>query len=180
MRPLGGTLIAIATMRACLGALVLVSLTYTVPYAEVICLVALAMAQLSDHLDGWLARRFSRPSVAGYLQDSISDKLFHAGCLLGLQERFDGVGVIFWGLLVREFILLATRVLTAEVGPSLARLRRYSVLYAVLVRLGILSLFLSPMVGSVAVYAATVGYVLLSGAVVFGTIGWVAALRPSR
>ncbi|HEX8585473.1 MAG TPA: CDP-alcohol phosphatidyltransferase family protein [Allosphingosinicella sp.] len=179
-RRLGGTLIAIATFRAFLGAIVLIWLSHPLPDVEIVCLAALAVAQLTDHLDGWLARRYSTPCLAGYLQDSVSDKLFHVGCLIGLQTRFDGVGLLLWGLLAREFILLASRVLAPEVDRSLARLRTYSVAYAALVRLGILSFMLSLWGGAAGGYAISVGYALLAAAVILGTLGWAAALKPSR
>jgi phosphatidylglycerophosphate synthase len=179
MRPLGRTLIAIAILRACLGALALIWLSYDLPWAGAVCLIALGLAQFSDHLDGWLARHHSTPSVAGYLQDSISDKLFHAGCLIGLSIRFEAVGLLFWGLLAREFILLACRVLTPDLEQSLNRYRPYSVLYAAAVRLGILAFLICMASGRFAVILIPTGYSLLCIGVSFGLASTVVAIRSS-
>ncbi|TAJ33646.1 CDP-alcohol phosphatidyltransferase family protein [Bosea sp. (in: a-proteobacteria)] len=182
MRPLGRTLIAIAVLRASLGFGILLALQTRMSGTAGVCLGAFVVAQLSDHLDGWIARRWSRSSLAGYLQDSVADKLFHVGCLLGLGTVYAPVGPLLWGVLVREFVLMATRVLAPDFRVNPGRDKRYSVAYAVLLRTGILSLLLAPFAPSEGyeTVAQWSGYLLTGAAVIFGWIVLALALRSPR
>ncbi len=143
VRPLGRTLVSIAVARGALGLFVLVAFRPESRVSIAICLLAMGIAQLSDHLDGWLVRRYSTPSVAGYLQDSVADKLFHLGCLLALARYYEWVSVFIWIVCAREFLVLAIRIVVADVRLALQRFRLQSIAYAVAMRITIAGAFLS-------------------------------------
>lgn len=181
MRPLSHTLLAIAVFRAAMGALVLIVLQFGTPGATYVPIGAFAAAQISDHLDGWIARRWAQPTYAGYLQDSVADKLFHAGCLLGLSAANTFVGLLLWGVLVREFVLLALRVLLPHLKAEAGRFRPYSIAYAAMLRWGIAVFLLTPFVADTPWGGAVIstGYILVAGAVLFGWVALVGLLRSS-
>jgi phosphatidylglycerophosphate synthase len=137
MRRFGRTLVAIAALRTSMGVLVMIAFDPKSFVATAICLAAFIAGLLSDQVDGWIARKYSCPSVAGYLQDSVSDKLFHIGCLLGLIPFFGGVALVLWVTCSREIGILAIRVVTNDVGSSLVRFKKQSIAYAAALRLGI-------------------------------------------
>ncbi len=75
-----------------------------------------AIAASTDFFDGWLARRWNLESTLGAFLDSTADKLLVTGSLLALIA-IDRVSV--WLALVivmREFIVIALRSLTAVEG----------------------------------------------------------------
>lgn len=182
MRRWGRTLIAIAVFRASLGALILATLTLEISNSMLISLIAFSVAQLSDHLDGWIARRHSSPTLSGYLQDSISDKLLHIGCLLGLGVYFPFVHMLLWCLIARELVLMGLRVAAINIGETFAGFRRHSIVYAVFVRGGIVALFLSALVSSddLSMTCLTLGHVLLFLAVICGTASNFLVFRSCR
>lgn|GEM_PF-1614408 len=170
-RPLARTLTGIAVFRSCLGGLVILAFRPDHPRLIVVCLVALALAQASDMIDGALARKFSRPTLAGYLQDSIADKIFNFGCLLALTAGFHWLPFIIWGLLAREFMILAVRITDSKVEVSLKRFKRHVVLYGLFFRTGIFGFFVASLTaGRTAAICGLLSYVALTAAVVWGAI----------
>lgn len=145
MRPFGRTLFAISAFRACLGVLVAVCFDPTDTLASIMCIAAFCLAQFSDQIDGWIARRWSEPTLSGYLEDSVSDKLFHIGCLLGIARIFEPVGIFVWLVCLREFSIMAARTLTPNLTLALRHFKRQSVLYALFLRLGIVAFLLLPL-----------------------------------
>jgi len=78
-----------------------------VPEADVWAFVVLALAGISDWVDGFLARALNQRSRLGILLDPLADRLYIGATLLGLALR----GMIPWwlvGVLVaRELLLLS-------------------------------------------------------------------------
>jgi phosphatidylglycerophosphate synthase len=181
MRLWSRTLLAVAVFRAAMGVLVLIALQFGLPGAPYLSITAFAAAQISDHLDGWIARRWAQPTLTGYLQDSVADKLFHAGCLLGLSAANAFVGLLFWGVLVREFVLLSLRVLLPHLKTETDRFRPYSIAYAAMLRGGIAVFLLTPFVTGTSWdgAATSAAYILVAGAVSFGLVALVGLLRSS-
>jgi len=163
--------LGIAILRASLGGFVLVAFKPGNPQLIGACLAAFVLAEASDLADGAIARRLSTPNLFGYLQDSIADKLFNFGCLLALSRQFEFMPFIVWGLLTREFLILATRILDRNISSSLKRLRTQVVLYAVFVRVGIFGFLVQSVVANgMAAILETLSYAMLLTAVVFGAI----------
>lgn len=92
------------------------------------------LAQLTDHADGYLARRLGSASEVGWLIDSVADRTFYIACLLA-YERIYGISlVIVWLFTIREIALYATRIAIGE----LKHYRAGAAVHATLIRLAIL------------------------------------------
>jgi phosphatidylglycerophosphate synthase len=170
-RPMGRTLLGIAIFRSSLGALVLLlfrSHSFGLIWA---CILALILAEASDLADGAIARTFSTPTLAGYLQDSIADKIFNFGCLLALATEFRWIHYLIWGLLIREFLILATRIIDTKIDISLKRFKPHVVLYAVFVRTGIFGFLVTSLnTGRPAAFLEFLSYLALAAAAAWGAI----------
>jgi len=92
-----------------LGLLVLLVFNGDSPQASLICLMLCILAQASDHLDGWLARKFSVPTLKGYIQDSLSDKLLMISVLLAICREFNLGYFVIYAVVFRELSLYARR-----------------------------------------------------------------------
>ena len=79
-----------------------------VPEADGLAVVVLALAGLTDWLDGYLARRWHQISRLGQLLDPLADRLYIGATLLGLALR----DIIPWWLVAvlvaRDLVLLCT------------------------------------------------------------------------
>lgn len=140
-RPLGTLLLAISFFRALLGGLLI--LFYDSSYA-VLGIVILIVGQLSDHLDGFIARRYSQPSIEGYFQDSISDKLFQTAAIIVACKEFNLSFIVLWIVISRDLLLLVFRVLSQDLEKDLVSLKWVSIIFAIKLRVGILILFSLP------------------------------------
>lgn len=76
--------------------------------------ITLAVAGISDYVDGWVARRFNQMSKLGRLLDPAADRLFIAITLIGMASR----GLIPWWLVI---VLGAREVLVGLTVPELGR-----------------------------------------------------------
>ncbi len=171
-RPLGRTLLSIAIFRACLGGFVLIAFRPEHPRLIIACLAALGLAEASDLIDGAIARKFSTPTLAGYLQDSIADKIFNFGSLLALATIFPWIHFMVWGLLTREFLILAARITDSKIEVSLKRFKSQVIWYALFVRTGIFGFLVASLnAGRLAAICALLSYVILAAAVFWGAIG---------
>lgn len=77
------------------------------------------LAAATDFFDGWIARRFDATTIFGAFLDSTADKLLVTGSLLALLviDR-----VLIWFALViimREFVVISLRGLTAMQGRTI-------------------------------------------------------------
>lgn len=81
---------------------------------DLAAVITLAIAGISDYVDGWVARRFNQMSKLGRFLDPAADRLFIAITLIGMASR----GLIPWWLVIaigsREILVGATM-------PELAR-----------------------------------------------------------
>jgi phosphatidylglycerophosphate synthase len=121
----GLAFIFVGTFRNAPGALLAASIAVAV------------LAQLSDHLDGYLARRASLAGLRGWLFDSIGDRAFYIAALLAFDREYDLGEVLVWLFVLRELALYAFRL---AVGDFETRRRGFRVLalgHAALVRIGI-------------------------------------------
>lgn len=82
----------------------------------VVAAVLFLVAAFTDFLDGYIARRTGQTTIIGAFLDSTADKLLVTGSLLALVA-IDRVSV--WAaliIIVREFVVMALRGLTAIEG----------------------------------------------------------------
>jgi hypothetical protein len=170
MRRFGRTLITIAVCRAGIGLAIVVTFDPAIRTTNLVCFGLLLIGLASDQIDGWLARRYSTPNVAGYLQDAVSDKLLHVASLIALSRRFELLGIAVWLVVARELTLLAIRVVVPNIQVALKRYRWQSLVYAGLVRIGLIGFFLIACYGDATKhhFLTTGCYFLINGGVLFG------------
>lgn len=99
--------------------------------------VAALLAQTTDHVDGYLARRFGKASVSGWLFDSVSDRAFYIAALLAFQREYGLNEFLVWAFILREICLYAFRIVVGDFEKARPGFRTLALVHAGLVRLGI-------------------------------------------
>jgi CDP-diacylglycerol--glycerol-3-phosphate 3-phosphatidyltransferase len=98
-------------------------------------IAVLALALITDFLDGYLARSWNVESLTGYLLDGLGDKVFYAAILLVIA-REDATQVFpAWALIARELIWYGIRAIDAQQKKHIKYLRFYSLAFALVIRL---------------------------------------------
>src|SRR5438128_11941287 len=67
-------------------------------------MAVLAIALLTDVLDGRLARMWNTASTTGYFLDGLGDKVFYAAILLVIARENPAQTFLAWALIARELI----------------------------------------------------------------------------
>lgn len=112
------------------------------------------LAQVTDTLDGYIARHYSIPSVDGYLTDSFADKTCHFALTIAVCREYGIAYDIAWLSFVREIALLSIRVARSHSHTQLTAIKWPSLVYAGLWRVSLLVLILVPVIESLGVPAA--------------------------
>ncbi len=107
MRPYDGLLSALSLSRVGIAAAIILVFDPNSQTSAIVCLCLYVIGHITDHLDGYVARRFSHPNDKGFMLDSVSDKLFQIGSLIPIHLYFDVTIILFWLVLVREFFVIA-------------------------------------------------------------------------
>lgn len=81
---------------------------------DLAAVIVLAIAGISDYVDGWVARRFNQMSKFGKFLDPSADRLFIAVTLIGMAVR----GLIPWWLVIA---IAAREILVGVTMPEMAR-----------------------------------------------------------
>jgi phosphatidylglycerophosphate synthase len=76
----------------------------------IVSIWAAVLAQLSDHLDGLLARKLGVVSDTGWLFDSVADRAFYIAALLAFHREYGLSEALLWLFTMREITLYAARV----------------------------------------------------------------------
>jgi phosphatidylglycerophosphate synthase len=108
-------------------------------------IVIAALAQISDHLDGYLVRRMSAPSVKGWLFDSVADRAFYIAAILAFQREYGASEIAAWLFIMREVILYAVRVVSGEFESNARRYRNRAIFHAAIIRVAIVIGCLAPL-----------------------------------
>lgn len=95
------------------------------------------VAQVLDHLDGWVIRRVSEPSLEGWLFDSVSDRAFYVAAVLAFGREYGIPEALIWALILREVCLYAVRVSVGEFAERLPQSRVLALVHAGLIRAAI-------------------------------------------
>ncbi|MCL1922475.1 MAG: CDP-alcohol phosphatidyltransferase family protein [Propionibacteriaceae bacterium] len=130
--------------------------------ADILAISILAIAGITDFLDGYLARSWHQVSRLGQVLDPIADRLYILAIICGLASR----GVLPWILVI---VLVARDVMLATLIPSL-RSRGFASLPVH---------FLGKIATFCLLYAfpfVLLGEQVFSGAHVFGIFGWAVVL----
>lgn len=104
---------ALSLSRVLLG-VVIVALAHqlnAVAYFSTLAVVAVAF--ITDILDGYLARRWHVATEAGYILDGLGDRAFHVALLLVFLTRYGFHPIFVWLLIFRDVALYALRILRA-------------------------------------------------------------------
>ncbi len=177
-RPFGKVLLFIACFRAVLGGLFIVLFDATDRSLVIYCIIIIILAQTSDHLDGFIARRYSTPSPEGYIQDSIADKLFHFGVLLAVQREFELSPIIVWLVIMRDLIIIAKRIMAKEIARDLPKYKIYSILFAIFLRGALLIFVVIPLIPNTQLNGIlyNIALIVLYASLIPATIGQVLML----
>lgn len=109
-RPLHRLLTALSLSRVALAVMALVMFEDTARASAIVAALAL-LAQLTDHFDGFIARRYSIPSAAGDMVDSVSDKAMQFALTIAVCREFQFGYAIAWLAFMREISILSVRTL---------------------------------------------------------------------
>jgi phosphatidylglycerophosphate synthase len=119
-------------------AVVFISCFRSVPGSLLTASVLAAIAaQLTDHLDGYIARKYPSSGVVGWVFDSVSDRAFYIAALLAFERELFLSEIIVWGFVLREIALYAIRVVVGDFETILHGFRKLTLVHAFLVRIGI-------------------------------------------
>lgn len=111
------------------------------------CVIIVCIAQITDHLDGWVARRNNAVSLNGWLFDSVSDRSFYIAAILAFEREYGVADIVVWAFVLREICLYATRVTMGDFKKRLSRARFYALVHAGLIRLVIVLACVAPLFG---------------------------------
>lgn len=93
--------------------ILLFSTSVTVPaYVATAAIVAVAM--LTDALDGYIARRTGYVTEIGYVLDAMGDRAIHLALVLAVVVRFQLHPVLAWLLIFRDIGIYAIRLLSRD------------------------------------------------------------------
>lgn len=135
----------LTVLRLGMCGLLLISMSFTWPYAATTAFFIFTLASLTDWLDGAIARARNLVTDLGKLLDPLADKILVIGALIALVER--GVAPMWMVVLIvaREFLISGLRQIAAHKQKILAAERigkhkTISQIVAILVSLAHLSL----------------------------------------
>jgi phosphatidylglycerophosphate synthase len=107
-------------------------------------IIVAALAQATDHLDGYLARRSSGETLSGWLFDSVADRAFYIAAVIAFDREYGLGSFLVWSFTFREICLYAFRVGVGDFKRLVPRFRSLVLIHAGLVRLGIVAGCLLP------------------------------------
>ena len=100
-------------------------------------IIVAVIAQVTDHLDGYLARRTTGRTVAGWLFDSVADRAFYIAAVIAFDREYGLGSFLVWSFTFREICLYAFRVGVGDFEQLVPRFRKLVLVHAGIVRLGI-------------------------------------------
>lgn len=99
--------------------------------------VVAVVAQFTDHLDGYLARRTIGKTVTGWLFDSVADRAFYIAAVIAFDREFGLGSFLVWSFTFREVCLYAFRVGVGDFERLVPGFRKLVLIHAGVVRLAI-------------------------------------------
>lgn len=101
-------------------------------------IIVAVIAQATDHLDGYLARRTTGGTVRGWLFDSVSDRAFYIAAVIAFDREYGLGWFLVWSFTFREICLYAFRVGVGDFEGLVPGFRKLVLVHAGIVRLGII------------------------------------------
>ncbi|HKR02259.1 MAG TPA: CDP-alcohol phosphatidyltransferase family protein [Pyrinomonadaceae bacterium] len=105
---------ALSVSRIILAILVILISAHLEPLNYIVTISILALAMVTDALDGYLARRWGTTSDLGYVLDTMGDRAIHLALVLVFLVRYSFHPLFVWLLLFRDIGIYAVRVLTKD------------------------------------------------------------------
>jgi phosphatidylglycerophosphate synthase len=99
------------------------------PSRLAVALICYVLAEGTDHLDGFLARRLCTVSETGYVLDGLADRALYSAMLLVILRNHPNQVAIAWGLLFAHIALYAVRLLKRDWYRDRGRIRRLQLLH---------------------------------------------------
>ncbi len=135
----------LTVLRLGMCGLLLISLSFSWPYAATTAFFIFTLASLTDWLDGAIARAYNLVTDLGKLLDPLADKILIIGALVALVERHVAPMWMVVLIIAREFLITGLRIIAAHKQKILAAERigkhkTISQIVAILVSLAYLSL----------------------------------------
>lgn len=156
---------ALSLVRAILGLPVIALVTFGGAEAWISAIVVMALAEISDALDGILARRSGRVTDIGKVIDPMADSLYRALVFLGfLAAGWMSVWLVAV-IFVRDIVVAYVRTLSQQLGVTMSARRSGKIKAAVqaFAQFGTVGLYAAADLG-VAVPAAEIAFWLLLAA----------------
>jgi|SRR5579862_392797 len=94
-------------------------------------------AQVTDHLDGYLAKRLNHVSVLGWAFDSYADRAFYVAAILAFEREYSISELIVWLFVLRELAFYALRILIGDFRLISKKARPLALIHAGVVRIAI-------------------------------------------
>jgi phosphatidylglycerophosphate synthase len=107
-------------------------------------IIVAVIAQATDHLDGYLARRTTGGTVTGWLFDSVADRAFYIAAVIAFDREYGLGSFLVWSFAFREICLYALRVGVGDFDRLIPGFRKLALIHAGVVRLGIITGCLIP------------------------------------
>jgi len=101
-------------------------------------IIVAVIAQATDHLDGYLARRTTGGTVTGWLFDSVGDRAFYIAAVIAFDREYGLGSFLVWSFTFREICLYAFRVGVGDFQQLVPGFRKLVLIHAGVVRLGII------------------------------------------
>jgi phosphatidylglycerophosphate synthase len=125
---------ALSLSRAAIAFVFISTYTSSNPRSLWFCIAALAVAFITDILDGRLARAWNVATEIGYFLDGLCDKVVYSSLLIVIAREYTAQLMLPWLLILREILLYAIRSLDEAPLTTQRRLRSMSMMYAFLIR----------------------------------------------
>lgn len=97
-------------------------------------LIILIIAQVSDHIDGYVARIYNSVSNTGWLFDSYGDRAIYTAAILAYQRELGVIDIVVLIFLLQEIAYYAVRVAVGDFRKFYPRFRTQILIHAGLVR----------------------------------------------
>lgn len=114
------------------------------PSSSAVVMGLAIVAQITDHLDGYIARKYSTPTLKGDMIDSVSDKAMQFALTIAICREFQLGYTIAWIAFMREVLVLSIRIISSPTGKIRSAPKWMSRLYAGSWRIFLLVMIVAP------------------------------------
>jgi phosphatidylglycerophosphate synthase len=133
----------LSVLRIISGYLVIILYDPSNPKKLAIALVVALVGELTDHLDGAIARRLNVTSKRGYILDGLGDRAFYSALILTFYRIHSVSATQVWLLLFGQMCVYAVRVLQGDWYSHNHNVRKIHLLHWGGIRLWVLTFMLA-------------------------------------